>query len=251
MDKTKPIYIYQLDPNDHSRVVAWWDRIRDFHQFIDRIPSDWPEYEMYWCFSDDYENANGPTSDGRKVNMTWDQRFCVSKHYQGTICKYSLEGEFIEEMTIKEFRALGGHTTTVGKWAVPWGWPEFHQKMIQVRYPQIGYHWDFACYDKITVLMIPEHNISRVDPERLKMLATGKIVAYNPVITERAGEARQRGKKKKLELVAQGLAPAVRIRKPGAVIGGKIEYTCNHCGHTGKGPQMFRWHMENCKKQKK
>jgi hypothetical protein len=57
MDKTKPIYIYQLDPNDHSRVVAWWDRIRDFHQFIDRIPSDWPEYEMYWCFSDDYENA--------------------------------------------------------------------------------------------------------------------------------------------------------------------------------------------------
>lgn len=25
--------------------------------------------------------------------------------------------------------------------------------------------------------------------------------------------------------------------------------TCPHCGHTGKGPQMFRFHMDKCPKR--
>lgn len=198
--KHKPVFVYQLDPNDHSRVIAWWESISKFNDFIARIPADYDEYEMYWCFSSDYDRVNGPSSDGKLPHVTSDQRFCTSKNYDGVVSKYDLNGDYIETISIEEFHKIGCGIYKVGTWHTIWGWPEFAGRGIQVRTAQQGFHWDFAKVDSILTLMIPERSIPTVDPVRLKMLSDGEIQAYNPIILERAEASRARSvAKRKLQ----------------------------------------------------
>jgi hypothetical protein len=44
----------------------------------------------------------------------------------------------------------------------------------------------------------------------------------------------------------QSKAGSIGGKKGGKVMGNK-EHTCPHCGKQGKGPIMFRYHMNNCK----
>lgn len=39
--------------------------------------------------------------------------------------------------------------------------------------------------------------------------------------------------------------------KAQGLINGKVERTCPHCGKSGKGPAMLKWHFERCKKYEK
>ena len=264
MKKQKPVFVYQIDPNDHTRVIAWWESISKFNDFIARIPVDYEEYEMYWCFSSDYDRVNGPIIDNKTPRVTKDPRFCTSRWYRGEVSKYSLSGDYIETISVNEFLEMGCGLDIVGNWHNPWGWPEFHGRFIQVRRAQKGFHWDFARQDSIITLMIPERFIDTVDPVRLQMLNDGEIIPYNPIILERGDLARARTRSaKKYKQMREEKENATRIAevKPikikkeriltgGRKIAGKIEYTCTHCGHIGKGPQMFRWHMGNCKKTK-
>ena len=46
----------------------------------------------------------------------------------------------------------------------------------------------------------------------------------------------------------QSKAGSIGGKKGGKVMGNK-HHTCPHCGKEGKGPIMFRYHMDNCKKK--
>ena len=175
--KVQSNFVYQLDPSDHQRVVMWWRNVGDFTNYMKAVELP---YDLYYCFSDDYERVNNGPSDGKKVLMTNDQRFCVSRKYVGEIHKYSMSGEYAGTIMMDEFRRLGGGQHLVGVYGSPYGWPELRGLNIMSMNPQLGFYWDFVKYDAIQPVYIPLRSATLLGDDAYDKLMNGELILKNP-----------------------------------------------------------------------
>jgi hypothetical protein len=171
----KSNYIYQLDPQDHARVIGWWKNASEFSRYMSMVEFD---DEIYYCYADDYKRVNGKR-DSKSPWTTRDPRFCTSWHYDGPIHKYSPEGIYIEEMPMKEFIAMGGRNSLIGIFSPPYGYPELHHLSIMFKTSQLGYQWDFCKHDIIQTVSIPPLTIGIIGLERYQQMKTGQMKPFS------------------------------------------------------------------------
>lgn len=169
-----PDHIYIVDPNDHSRVVNYYENLGHFIKFIQNYQ---PVHEIFFYIARDYCLKHGNVIDNRHPRYTRDPRFACSIRYFGYIYRYTLKGEFIEKLTINEFLNLRGVRRNIGTFIKSYGYPEY-KNQIYFRIPQANSHWDFCKYDYLDVYYTTIHL-----PDSVKeMILNGQLTRVKPGI---------------------------------------------------------------------
>ena len=169
--------VYQLDPDDHKKVILYWKNIGEFTKYMSRVDS---LHDVYYCYARDFHKAHGAVIDGRTPGMTRDQRFCNSRMYMGDVHYYHPNGLYAGTMTMKEFRDRGCWQWHVGVFAAPYGYAEFRGLDIMMRQLSCGYFWDYAKYEAINTITIKSEYIPIIGEEMYLKLSHGEVPHHNP-----------------------------------------------------------------------
>ena len=191
-------YVFQLDPNDNSRVISYFKSPSHFHAYLKQYVI--LKMPIVYAYEDDYFRLFGRPRDGKNVFMTRDQRFCISIHYAGPICKYDKYGNFVEETNISEWRDIPGNckTHSIGRYTDVYGWKSLVKgNQVWVLDLADGYFWSFEKHDKIPTCIVNHIDIQRLDPEVLHKFSTGEYARINPRSREMQKETRKRNQLKR------------------------------------------------------
>lgn len=183
----EPGYVYRIDRNDFTRVINGWRDLGQFSTYVSVISG---QQSMGFAFSSDYNEKFGGPSDRKHPGVTRDQRFAMSKYYQGFICKYSLDGEFLEKVSMRDFYIMGGKHYGIGIFKTLKGVPELKGKDIQVLIPQAGFFWDFEELPSIETVIMSDETKFDIGEELYETLRTGQILIDDPHAIKRAYNTR-------------------------------------------------------------
>lgn len=184
-------YVFLLDQHDNSRVVSFFRNPQWFHTYLRKFYHT--DLGLVYAYEEDYFRAYGLPNDGMTVFNTRDLRFCISNRYDGNICKYDLNGNFIEECHVSEFTKHGCKTHSVGHYQDTYGYQGLLGPNVLSILNRVGdYFWSFEKHDKIPTFIMNPTDYERVDKDVLKKFATGELARINPSSIELYQETRKR-----------------------------------------------------------
>jgi hypothetical protein len=195
-------HIFQLDPDDHSRIVCFWRNLSDFSDTIKAFTViDKLEEEFYWTTEEAYYEQFGRPDDGLQLFFTRDPRFCVSKRHQGLVYKYGPNGQYVGEVPLQDFikaghshRAVGRHQPLYGYKGLSLGAP-----WIWLMDSMDGHFWSFLKRDKIPVMLIRDQEMADLGEEMYNKFVTGELPRINPYTSVRLKTTREKHTKKQIE----------------------------------------------------